>query len=146
MIFLYATGDAKKARYHLVRLTKTCNQLVRTHMKYKSNNSNLLPSGDIWPCDLSYKLAANPHCIWYITLTLRYLYCLSGFSKIFWCETVRELQRSWGSNKILLLTITSKAEGNLGLKKKKIEIVRVCYQNVRVIFLSNNTGWTYYII
>ena len=44
MIFLYATGDAKKARYHLVRLTKTCDQLVRTHMKYKSD---LLPSGDI---------------------------------------------------------------------------------------------------
>ena len=47
MVILYATGNAEKARYHLVRLTKTCNQLVRSHMKYKSD---LLPSGDIYEC------------------------------------------------------------------------------------------------
>ena len=83
MVILCATGNAEKARYYLVRLTKTCNQLVRTHMKYKSD---LLPSGDIWPCDSSYKLAANPHRIWYITLNFRYLYCLTAISKIFWCD------------------------------------------------------------
>jgi len=44
MVFLHPTGDAKKARHHLARMTKTCNQLVSSHMKYESD---LLPTGNI---------------------------------------------------------------------------------------------------
>jgi hypothetical protein len=44
MVFLHTTGDARKARHHLARMTKTCNQLMTSHMKCKSD---LLPTGDI---------------------------------------------------------------------------------------------------
>ena len=44
MVFLHTAGDAKKARHHLARMTKTCNQLVSSHMKYESD---LLPTGNI---------------------------------------------------------------------------------------------------
>ena len=44
MVFLHTAGNAKKARYHLARMTKTCNQFVSSHMKYESD---LLPTGNI---------------------------------------------------------------------------------------------------
>jgi len=37
MVFLHTAGDAKKARHHLARMTKTCNQLVSSHVKYESD-------------------------------------------------------------------------------------------------------------
>jgi mannitol/fructose-specific phosphotransferase system IIA component (Ntr-type) len=44
MVFLCTAADAKKARHHLVRMTETCNQLMSSHMKCKSD---LLPTGHI---------------------------------------------------------------------------------------------------
>ena len=44
MVFLHAAGNAKKARHHLPRLTKTCYQLMSSHVKYESD---LLPTGHI---------------------------------------------------------------------------------------------------
>lgn len=72
MAFLHTSGDAKKARHHLVRMTETCNQLVSSHLKYESD---LLPTGDIWRYDSS--LAANPQRIWCLVLTFKYSYCLN---------------------------------------------------------------------
>ena len=34
MVFLYTTHNAKKARHYLVRMIKTCDQFVSSHMKY----------------------------------------------------------------------------------------------------------------
>jgi len=82
MVFLHTAGNVKKARPCLARVTKTCNQLMSSHAKYESD---LLPTGDIWPYDSSYKLAANPQRIWCLILTFKYSYCLTGLSTIYWC-------------------------------------------------------------
>ena len=79
MVFLRTAGDAKKARHHLARMTKTCNQLMSPHMKCKSD---LLPTGHIWPYEPSYKLIANSHRISHLIPDFRYSYSLTGFSTI----------------------------------------------------------------
>ena len=56
--------------------------LVSFHVIYESD---LLLTGNIRSYDSSYKLAANSQCIWYFVLTFKYSYCLTGFSKIYWC-------------------------------------------------------------
>jgi hypothetical protein len=60
-------------------MTKTCNQLMTSHMKCKSD---LLPTGDIWPYEPSYKLIANSHRISHLIPDFRYSYSLTGFSPI----------------------------------------------------------------
>jgi len=99
MVFLHTAGDAKKARHHLARMTKTCNQLVSSHMKYKSD---LLLTGNIWPYDSSYKLAANPQHIWCLILTFKYSYCLTGLSTIYWCTSSTLAGGTWASLQPLL--------------------------------------------
>jgi hypothetical protein len=44
MVFVHTSGDAKKARHHLARMTETYDQLVSSRVKYESD---LLPTGDI---------------------------------------------------------------------------------------------------
>ena len=79
MVFLHNTGNATKARHHLVRMTETCNQLMSPHVKCKSD---LLPTGYIWPYEPSYKVIANSHHLSHLILDFRYSYSLTGFSTI----------------------------------------------------------------
>ena len=73
--------------------------LVSFHVIYETD---LLPTGNIWSYDSSYKLAANSRCIWYFVLTFKYSYCLTGFSKIYWCASEGINLQGWSHSFELL--------------------------------------------
>ena len=89
--------------------------LVSFHMIYESD---LLPTGNIRSYDSSYKLAANSQCICYFVLTFKYSYCLTRFSKIYWCFKVGLMHDSPTSHDKMLL-LHSKFNG--GGKWEKIK-------------------------